>query len=149
MLALPALESFGADSSNKAFAHPNNRLAYIYFPNGSATGSWKPRKVSDDGKLLQLNQWMEPLEKHRSDLIITGKLWTPRGNGHAAGTATWLTGGSYDGHKNDAGGISVDQIAARHFEKDTPLPSLELSASGQGSFSGSLSGHLTRIRCSK
>ena len=138
VLALPALESFGADSSNKAFGHPNNRLAYIYFPNGSATGSWKPRKVSDDGKLLQLNQWMEPLEKHRSDLIITGKLWTPRGNGHAAGTATWLTGGSYDGHKNDAGGISVDQIAARHFEKDTPLPSLELSTAGQGSFSGSL-----------
>jgi len=94
-----------------------NFLLYnIYFPNGTATGSWKPRKVSRDGKLLQLNPWMEPLEKHREDLIVTGKLWTPRGNGHGAGTATWLTGGSYDGHKNDAGGISADQLVAKQFE---------------------------------
>ncbi len=105
MMALPALESFGADSSNKTFGHPNNRLAYIYFPNGSSTGSWKPRKVSEDGKLLQLNQWMEPLEGHRSDLFITVKLWPQGGNGHAAGRVTWLTGGSYDGHKKDGGGI--------------------------------------------
>ena len=48
--------------------------AYIYFPNGTATGSWKPRKVARDGKILQLNQWMEPLDEHRKDLIVTGKL---------------------------------------------------------------------------
>lgn len=138
MLALPSLESFGARQKEFVIGHPNNRLAYIYFPNGSAAGSWKPRKVSRDGKILQLNQWMEPLEKHKSDLIVTGKLWTPRGNGHGAGTATWLTGGSYNGHKNDAGGISADQLVAKHFEDTTPLPSLELSTSGEGSFSGSL-----------
>jgi len=56
MLALPTLESFGARNDDKVFGHPNNRLAYIYFPNGTATGSWKPRKVSRDGKILQLNQ---------------------------------------------------------------------------------------------
>ena len=138
MLALPSLESFGDRNDSRVFGHQNNRIAYIYFPNGTATGSWKPRKVSRDGKLLQLNPWMEPLEKHREDLIVTGKLWTPRGNGHGAGTATWLTGGSYDGHKNDAGGISADQLVAKHFENTTPLPSLELSTSGEGSFSGSL-----------
>ena len=75
ILALPSLESFGARQKEVVIGHPNNRLAYIYFPNGSAAGSWKPRKVGRDGKILQLNQWMEPLEQHKSDLIVTGKLW--------------------------------------------------------------------------
>ncbi len=105
-----------------------NRLAYLYFPNGSAEGSWTPRKVGAGGKL----------EPHKSDLIVTRNLWTPRGNGHGAGTATWLTGGSYNRRKNDVGNPSVDQIVARHLADELPLPSLELSTAGEGSFSGSL-----------
>ncbi|MEK6236674.1 MAG: DUF1552 domain-containing protein, partial [Planctomycetales bacterium] len=61
-----------------------------------------------------------------------------RGNGHRAGTATWLTGAGYDGRRIDAGGISVDQLAARRVGKETLLPSLELSLRGEGSFSKSL-----------
>lgn len=81
---------------------------------------------------------MAPLEEFKSDLVVTKNLWTPRGNGHGAGTATWLTGGSYDHRKNDVGAPSVDQIVARHLSEATPLPSLELSTAGEGSFSGSL-----------
>lgn len=137
-LALPALESFGAPSSKKGGAGAANRLAYLYFPNGSAEGSWAPRKVSGDGRLLELNEWMSPLEAHREELVITRNLWTPRGNGHGAGTATWLTGGSYNRRENDVGSSSVDQIVARHLVGESPLPSLELSTEGEGSFSGSL-----------
>ena len=134
LLALPGLESFGAVKTPK----PPTRLAYLYFPNGSADGSWKPDRVGPNNSLQKLNPWMAPLEGFKKDLTITRKLWTPRGNGHAAGTATWLTGGSYNGRKNDAGGVSVDQIAAQHFAKDSPLPSLEISTEGEGYFSGSL-----------
>lgn len=132
-LALPTLESFGTDLST-----PSTRLAYLYFPNGTATGSWEPEHVDAQGKLQKLNAWMSPLETHKSELIVTRKLWTPRGNGHGAGTATWLTGGRFDGRTNDAGGISVDQIAGRHLAESTPIPSLELSTAGEGSFAGSL-----------
>ena len=139
-LFLPTLESLGAPApaagGRKGSA---TRLAYLYFPNGSAKGSWAPDKVGPDGRLEQLNEWMAPLEKHKQDLVVTRNLWTPRGNGHGAGTATWLTGGSYDGRRNDVGGASVDQLVARHLSDESPLPSLEMSTAGEGSFSGSLS----------
>jgi hypothetical protein len=137
-LALPSLESLGAPAVVSGVPGSATRLAYLYFPNGSASGCWEPRKMGKDDKLEELNEWMAPLEEHKADLVVTKNLWTPRGNGHGAGTATWLTGGSYNGRKNDVGGPSVDQIVARHFRADSPLPSLELSTAGEGSFAGSL-----------
>ena len=65
-------------------------------------------------------------------------MWTPRGNGHGAGTATWLTGGSYDEAQVDAGGASVDQLIAKVTGKHTMLPSVDLSIQGEGYFSNSL-----------
>ena len=55
-----------------------------------------------------------------------------------AGTATWLTGGEYSGREVSAGGMSVDQLAAKHIGKDTLLSSLQLSVRGEGYFSKSL-----------
>ena len=136
-LALPGLESLGTPA-RAAAQGGMTRLAYLYFPNGSAEGSWAPREVGVSGALKQLNEWMSPLEAHKADLVVTRNLWTPRGNGHGAGTATWLTGGGYDGRRNDVGGPSVDQIIAKALAEETPLPSLELSTAGEGSFSGSL-----------
>ena len=117
---------------------PPMRLAYLYIPNGVAEGAWQPEQVDDRGRLLKLNRWMSSLEPYRDSLTVFRNLWTPRGNGHIAGTATWLTGGSFDGEKLDAGGASVDQIAARHFQNQTLLPSLELSSRGEGIFTSSL-----------
>ena len=78
MLALPTLESFGARNDDKVFGHPNNRLAYIYFPNGTATGSWEPRKVARDGKILQLNLARSGMDKTFINFI---KRLSPLGNG--------------------------------------------------------------------
>ncbi len=114
------------------------RLAYLYIPNGVADGAWAPEQTADSGELVKLNKWMKPLDHHSGSLTMFRNLWTPRGNGHIAGTATWLTGGSYDAQRLDAGGASVDQIAAKHFRNKTLLPSLELSSRGEGIFSRSL-----------
>ncbi len=141
-VALPFLDAMipaAARSAEVAAGAPHTRAAYLYFPNGVAEGGWEPAKVGAGGKLKTLNKWMAPLEPFKSDLIVLGKVWTPRGNGHGAGTATWLTGGGYDGKNIDAGGISVDQLAADHIGRETLLPSLELSARGEGFFSNSLS----------
>ena len=81
---------------------------------------------------------MKELEPYKKDILIGHNIWTPRGNGHGAGTATWLTGGSYSGSRVSAGGASVDQIIARHVGRDTMLPSLEISMRGEGYFSNSL-----------
>lgn len=114
------------------------RLAYLYIPNGVAEGAWQPKKVDSRGQLVELNPWMSSLAPFQNDLTIFQNMWTPRGNGHIAGTATWLTGGAFDGEKLDSGGASVDQIAAKHFRDKTLLPSLELSTRGEGIFTTSL-----------
>lgn len=114
------------------------RAAYLYFPNGVADGAWGVEKTDAQGNILQLNKWLSPLESLKDDIIIPRNMWTPRGNGHGAGTATWLTGGGYDDRENSAGGLSADQIAASSLQNETLLPSLELSLRGEGYFSNSL-----------
>ena len=115
-----------------------NRLAYLYFPNGIPRGIWYPEETDQNGKLIKLNKWMSPLEPHKSNIIIPSNIWTPEGNGHVNGTPTWLTGYDYDSRAVNAGGVSADQIVARHLREETLLPSLELSLKGEGYFSNSL-----------
>lgn len=135
-VSLPLLDVMSARASEDE--RPPMRLAYLYIPNGVAEGAWQPQEVDNRGRLVKLNRWMSSLEPYRDELTVFRNLWTPRGNGHIAGTATWLTGGFFDGEKLDAGGASVDQIAARHFQDQTLLPSLELSSRGEGIFTSSL-----------
>lgn len=137
-ISLPLLDVMRPSSLAMDRARPTTRLAYLYIPNGVAEGSWKPEKVSTDGRLETLNRSMSVLQPFADQLTIFRNLWTPRGNGHIAGTATWLTGGSFDDEKIDAGGPSVDQIAAKHLQSETLLPSLELSVRGEGFFTSSL-----------
>ena len=133
-VALPLLDCMAPTVGRAAATvKPTVRMAHLYFPNGVAENTWQPERVSPDGRLLKLNEWMSPLESLKEHLIIPRNMWTPRGNGHSAGTATWLTGEGYDGEKIDAGEVSVDQLAARHVGRETLLPSLELSMRGQGS----------------
>ena len=144
-IALPLLDVMhaprawaGAPQAAAAAGGKPLRLGYVYFPNGSARGTWKPRKVGPDGQLEQLCEWMSPLEAYKKDILIPSNLWTPEGNGHGKSTATWLTGGDYDERTVDAGGPSMDQIIAGHVGRDTVMPSMELSLKGEGNFSKNL-----------
>ena len=138
-VALPALDAMSPlKLSANTIEKKTNRVAYFYFPNGIPRGIWHPSQTAKDGTLQQLNEWMSPLEPFKSDLIIPTNIWTPKGNGHGAGTATWLTGQGYSRREVNAGGISVDQLAAEKIGNRTLLPSLELSTKGEGYFSNSL-----------
>lgn len=135
-LSLPLLDAMAP--SSLAAPRPPTRLAYLYFPNGIPRGVWVPAKTDPLGRLVELNEWMRPLEPFKEDLIIPTNIWTPLGNGHVYGPPTWLTGHDYDRHRVDAGGTSADQLAARHVGGQTLLPSLELSLKGEGFMSNSL-----------
>ena len=126
-LALPLLDIDADEKAKKKI-----RLACFYFPNGTTRSSWKPRKVASNGRLIELASGMKSLERFKKDIVIPERIWTPRGNGHGAGTATWLTGHSFDGNKIDAGGTSLDQLIARKLSNETPIASLELSMKGEG-----------------
>ena len=134
---LNAMEGFARESYGRKTTSPG-RVAYLYIPNGVAEGAWQPQSSDADGKIKSLNPWMQPLAAYQKDLTIFRNIWTPRGNGHQAGTATWLTGGGFDAEKLDVGGASVDQIAAKHLSGQTLLPSLELSVRGEGHFTTNL-----------
>ena len=130
-IALPLLEA-------GARAQTINRLGYVYFPNGIPRGIWTPETAWFTDDLAALNEWMDPLEPFKREITIPTNIWTPKGNGHVKGPPTWLTGHDYDGRAINAGGISVDQIVAKHHAEQTLLPSLELSTKGEGYFSNSL-----------
>ena len=141
-VALPLLDVMPAAASGLGSGAPAaasaNRLAYLYFPNGIPRGTWYPEETGPGGRLVKLNEWMRPLEPFKEHLVIPTNIWTPRGNGHVGGPPTWLTGGDYDRLAVNAGGVSADQVAARHLRDETMLPSLELSVQGEGFFSNSL-----------
>ncbi len=142
-VALPLLDvmpaaAFGFGGGAPAAPASARRMAYLYFPNGIPRGVWYPEETAADGRLVKLNEWMRPLEPFKEHLLIPSNIWTPEGNGHVGGPPTWLTGGSYDRMAVNAGGVSADQIAARHLRDETMLPSLELSVQGEGFFSNSL-----------
>ena len=136
-VALPLLDAAPAFGQGRLLTN-QNRLAYLYFPNGIPRGIWYPEQTGVNGELIQLNEWMSPLEPFKEEIIIPGNIWTPEGNGHVDGTPTWLTGHDYDSRGVNAGGVSADQIVARHLRDQTLLPSLELSTKGEGYFSNSL-----------
>ena len=136
-VALPLLDAAPAFGQGRLLTN-QNRLAYLYFPNGIPRGIWYPEKTGVNGELIRLNEWMSPLEPFKEEIIIPGNIWTPEGNGHVDGTPTWLTGHDYDSRGVNAGGVSADQIVARHLRDQTLLPSLELSTKGEGYFSNSL-----------
>lgn len=114
------------------------RAAWLYFPNGVAEGSWAPR-ADRRGKIRQLNETMAPLERHRERIVIPERIFTPRGNGHGAGTATWLTGGGWDHRALDARGPSVDQLIGQRFAAEHVVPSLSISTKGEGFFAADVS----------
>ena len=136
-VALPLLDAAPAFGQGRLLTI-QNRLAYLYFPNGIPRGIWYPEKTGVNGELIRLNEWMSPLEPFKEEIIIPNNIWTPEGNGHVDGTPTWLTGHDYDSRGVNAGGVSADQIVARHLRDQTLLPSLELSTKGEGYFSNSL-----------
>ena len=109
------------------------RAAWLYFPNGVAEGSWEP-SADRRGALRRLNETMAPLERHRQRIVIPERIFTPRGNGHGAGTATWLTGGGWDHRELDADGPSIDQVIGRRFAAEHVVPALTISARGEGFF---------------
>ncbi|MEM7311912.1 MAG: DUF1552 domain-containing protein, partial [Planctomycetota bacterium] len=137
-VALPMLDVMEPARADAIADKPVCRVAYLYIPNGVARGAWTADKVAANGQIQKLNEWMAPLEDFKEDIVLPRNMWTPRGNGHGAGTATWLTGSGFDGRKLNVGSTSADQLAAQTIGKETLLPSIELSSRGEGFFSGSL-----------
>ena len=111
-------------------AKPAPRLGFVYFPHGAVMNRWAPAAT---GKEFELPQILKPLAAYRSHLTIVSGLRNKGGESsdpHGIIAGTWLSCvGPKDRDSADRG-VTVDQLAARQFGKDTPLPSLEIAGEG-------------------
>ena len=115
-----------------------HRYGFFYMPNGVAmnhTGVnyWKPTTVGAD---FEFSPILKPLEPFRNQVTVVSGLHNRSaeslgdGNGdHTRSTGSWLTGAHIKRTEGSdlRAGISVDQVIASQFRKETPLPSLELA----------------------
>jgi uncharacterized protein DUF1552 len=126
----PAQATSGAAAANSKAAAAPVRAAYLYFPNGAWMDAWVPKRTGAD---FDLPFSLEPLKSVQESVVVLSGLDKPysrSGDGHYAKTANFLTGlhvRKTVGQDVNAGGISVDQVAANHVGHLTPLPSLELA----------------------
>jgi len=129
-VALPLLDAMVPALTTAAT--PIRRLGVVYHPNGVIYENWLPKGV---GAEFELSPILAPLEPFRDKLVIVTGLSSHQaealgdgGGDHSRATGSYLTGVHV--RKSDsvvANSISMDQIAAKAFERDTQLSSLQLT----------------------
>jgi hypothetical protein len=127
-LALPLLDAMVPAMS--ATPNPRVRFGAVYFPHGATMARWTPK---DEGRDFTFSEILEPLAPYRSHINVVSNLGHPLayGPGGATGNHNRSSSAFLSGAKAASGaqprlGITVDQVAAKHLGRDTPLPSLEL-----------------------
>jgi len=128
-LALPALEAMRPVMAAGAASNFPVRMAMLYMPNGVRADRWTPEGA---GEKFKLSPILSPLEAHQQDILVLTGLQNKAsfgGDGHYVKTGGWLTGTTITkttGSDINAGGVSMDQIAAQQIGQSCKLPSLEL-----------------------
>jgi len=138
-LALPLLDAMvpALSALAKTAAKPIQRFGVVYVPNGINMDDWTP---ATDGTAFELPPILSPLQPFRDHLTVVTGLdanKVPSGN-HVSATTKFLTNvppKQTRGGEEVGAGISMDQLVAKEFGRDTQLASLELALEGSG-FSG-------------
>src|SRR5712692_2644159 len=133
VVALPLLDAMipALTAAAKTAAKPIRRLGVVYHPNGVIYDKWLPKGVGAD---FELSPTLAGLQAFRDKLIVVTNLYMDQGEalGDGGGDHSRACGGYLNGvhvRKSDTvveGGISMDQIAAKAFERETQLSSLQL-----------------------
>ena len=108
------------------------RLGIVYHPNGIVPAGWLPKGTGTD---FTFGPTMAALEPYRNQMVILSNLDNieadAKGDGpgdHARAGGSYLTGVHVrKSETNVEAAMSMDQIAATAFEKDTQLGSLQLT----------------------
>src|SRR5262245_19118732 len=133
-VSLPLLEAMvpAMTAAQNTPAKPVRRFGVVYHPNGVIYDKWLPKGV---GTEFELSPVLFPLESFREQLVVVTGLYSDQaealgdgGGDHSRASGTYLTGVHVK--RSDTvveNGISMDQIAAREFELETQLSSLQLT----------------------
>ena len=133
-LALPLLDAMvpAATALQKTPARPVRRLGIVYHPNGVVYENWLPEGAGTD---FTFSRVLMPFEKYRERVVVVTGLFDNQaeslgdgGGDHSRASGSYLTGVHVK--KSDTmvhNGVSMDQIAARAFQHETQLSSLQLT----------------------
>jgi len=132
-VALPLLDAMIPAFAPAATTKPTPRLGVVYHPNGIIYDQWLPKGSGADFELSPTLKGLEPFKDKLN--VITGLFCDPAealgdgGGDHSRACGSYLTGVHVK--KSDTSlenAVSMDQIAARVFERDTQLSSLQITA---------------------
>src|ERR1051325_6704806 len=121
-LALPFLEAM-VPSAGAAVKSPHRFLTF-YVPNGMAMEYWTPK---GEGTAFELSPIMEPLAAFRNQILVVSGLKATWNYIHAGASGSFLTG-TVRGGRNEVeiiADVSMDQILAKQFARETQVASLE------------------------
>ena len=107
-------------------------MAFVYFPHGAVMNQWTPKTEGPDFDLPPI---IAPLKPFQNQLTIISGLENKSAIAapvHAITPGTWLSCVPPRISHDPLGGITIDQIAAKHIGQDTPLPSLEVGTEERG-----------------
>src|SRR5437016_9627832 len=133
-VALPLLDAMvpALTAAQNSPAKAVRRFGVVYHPNGVIQDKWFPKGV---GTEFEFSPILSPLQPFRDQLIVVTGLYSDQaealgdgGGDHSRASGTYLTGVHVK--RSDTvveNGISMDQIAAKAFERETQLSSLQLT----------------------
>jgi hypothetical protein len=133
-VALPLLDAMvpALTASQKTAAKAVRRLGVVYHPNGVVYENWLPKGV---GTEFEFSRVLAPLEPFRDRVVVVTGLADRQaealgdgGGDHSRASGSYLTGVHVKKSDSVVGNaISMDQIAAKAFERETQLSSLQLT----------------------
>jgi hypothetical protein len=138
-VALPFLDAMVPPL--RATTKPVHRFQAFYVPNGMAMEYWSPKGEGSDFELTPI---LEPLAPFRSQMLVLSGIKANWNYIHAGASGSFLTGATHGG-RNEVeivAGVSMDQVLARRFARETQVASLELSMdlpNNAGACTGNLS----------
>jgi hypothetical protein len=142
-IGLPLLSAMipAATALAQTAAAARMRMGFFYLPHGAIMdnthfgtelNAWTP---DVEGADFDLKPILAPLAAHKRYLTVVSGLGNRAADSptvHAITPATWLSCVTPPKGQSPHGGITADQIAARHIGQDTPLPSIELASESGG-----------------
>jgi len=108
------------------------KMAFVYFPHGAVMDHWTPKKEGADFDFPQILAPLKPFQKQLTVISGLENKSAIAAPVHAITPGTWLSCVPPRISHDPYGGITVDQIAAKHIGQDTPLPSLEVGTEERG-----------------
>lgn len=143
-LALPFLDAMiPTGLGGQVAAERVHRFQTFYVPNGMAMEYWSPTTV---GSGFGLTPILEPLAPFKDQMTVLSGIKATWVQIHNGASGSFLTGVRHGGRTETEilADVSMDQILAREFGRDTQLASLELSMDAPAN-AGACSGNLSCV----